>query len=243
MDKIFITGSTEGLGLLTAKKLIKDGNEVVLHARNQKRLEDIKRELPNVKNIVVGDLSVRSDIENIAKQVNALGTFDTVIYNAGVNSTDSNLTFKVNDVAPYLLTALINTPKRIIYISSGMHKGASLNMENLAESTNYSSSKLQLLLLMKGVDRLLPQTTVTAVDPGWVPTRMGGTMATDDLTKGYTTQLWLATLEDPSVSGKYFYHLNPDHYDARANDVQLQDEYLNRLAEMTNVKIENQKEN
>lgn len=237
MGKIFITGSTEGLGLLTAKRLIKEGNEVVLHARNQKRLEDVKKELPSVKNIVVGDLSVKSDVENIAKQVNALGTFDTVIYNAGVDSTDSKLTFTVNDIAPYLLTALINTPKRIIYISSGMHKGAALNMENLEKSTSYSSSKLQLLLLMKAVARLFPQTTVTAVDPGWVPTRMGGTMATDDLTKGYTTQVWLATLEDHSVSGKYFYHLNPDHYDQRVDDLKLQDQYLEHLAEITNITI------
>lgn len=237
MAKIFITGSTEGLGLLAAKKLIADGNEVVLHARNQKRVNDVKKELPEVKNIVVGDLSDQENVKAIAKQVNDLGTFDAIIYNAGVDSMDSKLNFAVNDVAPYLLTALINSPKRIIYISSGMHKGASLDLADLENTTNYSSSKLQLLLLMKAVARLTPDVITTAVDPGWVPTRMGGSMATDDLTMGYTTQVWLATLDDRSVSGKYFHHLKPDSYDRRIDDEKLQNEYLNILKQKTNVAL------
>lgn len=237
MGKIFITGSTEGLGLLAAKKLLQDGNEVVLHARNQKRLADVKKELPKVKNVVVGDLSDQDEVKSIAKQANGLGTFDAIIYNAGVDSGDPKLNFAVNDVAPYLLTALIKSPKRIIYISSGMHKGASLELADLENTTNYSSSKLQLLLLMKAVARLRPDVITTAVDPGWVPTRMGGTMATDNLTMGYTTQVWLATLDDRSVSGKYFHHLKPDNYDRRVDDEKLQDEYVNILKQKTGVNL------
>lgn len=237
MTKIFITGSTDGLGFLAAQQLIKEGNEVVLHARNQKRADDVLQKLPMVKHVVIGDLGDRKEVESIAQQVNALGEFDTVIYNAGIDSMDAELTFKVNDLSPYLLTALIKTPKRIIYISSGMHVGAKLNITNLAQTTDYSSSKLQLVLLTKALARLNSDVIVTAVDPGWVPTKMGGRMATDDLTEGYMTQVWLATLEDKSVSGDYFHHKKLSRYDQRADDEHLQNAYLQELASITKVKI------
>lgn len=237
MTKIFISGSTDGLGFLTAKKLLEDGNDVILHARNKQRANDVLTKLPNANQVVIGDLGDRKQVEDIAKQVNQIGQFDTVIYNAGIDVSDPKLTFSVNVLAPYLLTALIKLPKRIIFVSSGMHRGANLDINDLSKTTNYSSSKLQLLLLTKTLARLLPNVVITAVDPGWVPTKMGGSMATDDLTMGYTSQVWLATLEDNSVSGGYFHHLKPDRYDNRVDNVDLQDEYLQKLEEITNVTI------
>ena len=61
---------------------------------------------------------------------------------------------------------------------------------------------------MDYVAKIYPETFVNAVDPGWVPTKMGGQSAPDDLQKGYETQLWLATSEEDAakVSGKYFFH-------------------------------------
>lgn len=236
MAKIFITGSTEGLGYLAAKRLTDDGNEVVLHARNQQRADDVKKTLPDNK-VVIGDLSKRAEVEGIAKQVNALGTFDTVIYNAGVDNVENNLTFKINVLAPYLLTALINRPKRIIYIDSSMHLGGQVDLNDLAATTDYSSSKFQILLLTKALARIWTDTTVTAVDPGWVPTRMGGKRAPDDLTKGYLTQVWLATLDDSSVSGTYYHHQKPAHYNHQVDDIELQAEYLKQMSEITGVTI------
>ncbi|WP_334352560.1 SDR family NAD(P)-dependent oxidoreductase [Companilactobacillus sp. HBUAS56257] len=232
MAKIFITGSTDGLGFLAAKKLLADGNEVVLHARNEQRAADVRQKL-NVKNIVIGDLGSQSEVEDIAKQVNALGKFDTVIYNAGVYTSDRELTFKVNDVASYLLTALINKPKHSIYVSSGMHVNARLDINNLVKTTDYSSSKLQIVLLVKALAKRYPEMISTAVDPGWVPTKMGGQMATDDLTAGYMTQVKLATSDDLSLNGGYFHHQKPSHYDKRADDGKLQADYLEQLAKIT----------
>lgn len=239
MTKIFITGSTEGLGYLAAKRLIEEGNEVTLHARNSQRAKDVRKKLPEAKNIVIGDLANRVDVESIAEQVNKIGRFDTVIYNAGIDSSNTELTLEVNVLAPYLLTALIEMPKKIIYISSGMHVGSGLQIDSLQQSTTYSSSKLQILLLTKTLARLLPDVTVTAVDPGWVPTRMGGSMANDDLTLGYTTQVWLATLDDNSVTGEYFHHMKLARYDKRTDDINLQNKYLNKLEQITGVKILN----
>lgn len=233
MESIFITGSTEGFGYLTAKSLIEAGNEVTLHARNQQRADDVSKKLKGAKHIVIGDLANREDIESIADQVNSIGTFDIVIYNAGVSTPDTNLTLKVNVEAPYLLTMLINKPKRIIYVSSGMHKGAKLDINDLSGTTDYSSSKLQVLLLMKIFAKQFPDTIVTAVDPGWVPTRMGGSMATDDLNMGFSSQVKLATSDDSALTGSYFYHLKPDRYDSRVDDTDLQQQLLKKLQEIT----------
>ena len=238
MAKILITGSTTGLGLLTAKALIAAGNDVVCHARNQKRAAAVKQELPQVSAVVVGDLASTSAVVDLAKKINNLGPFDTIIHNAGVYTQEPQLTFQVNVLAPYMLTALVQRPQRLIYLSSGMHVGSQLDLAHLTTKTDYSSSKLQVLILSKAIARLWPNVVSTSVDPGWVPTRMGGSVASDDLTLGYTTQVWLATLADAKVSGKYYQHLSPAHYDRRGDDVALQTALLVQLAKITGVTLQ-----
>lgn len=164
MAKIFITGSSTGLGALAAKDLIAMGNEVYLHARNEKRAQDALNENPQAKGVVIGDLADLEQVKHVAKQVNELGQMDVVIENAGVDSSDSKLTARVNVEAPYLLTALIKKPKRIIYVDSGMHKGAMLDINNLETNLSYSSSKMALMLLTEYVARKWPEVIVNAVD-------------------------------------------------------------------------------
>lgn len=239
MSKIFITGSSTGLGALAAKELIKMGNKVYLHARNDQRAQDALKENPDAAGIVIGDLSDLSQIRSIAKQVNELGTMDVVIENAGVYSGDSHLTARVNIEAPYMLTALINKPKRIIYVASGMHKGAQLDINNLEENLSYSASKLALMLLNEYVASIWPDVSVNAVDPGWVPTRMGGVDANDDLKGGYSSQIWLATSKDKQalVSGNCYYHLTLEDYDKRADNQELQNKLIEKLQELTGIML------
>ncbi|MDT6953449.1 SDR family NAD(P)-dependent oxidoreductase [Companilactobacillus alimentarius] len=235
MKKVFITGSTTGLGFLEAKKLIADGNEVVLHARNEKKAQAVMQKLPGAKGIVVGDLSSMTDLKNIAQEVNDFGTFDSIIHNAGVYSNDQKTIFKVNVLAPYVLTALITKPKSLIYTSSGMHLGSHFTMDKIESGVNYSASKLLILLLTKAIARKW-QIPSNAVDPGWVPTRMGGDGANDDLKLGYLTQVKLVE-DNTDFSGKYFYHDNETHYDQGADDIKLQDELLQRLAEISDIQL------
>lgn len=241
MTKIFITGSSTGLGALTAKELIAQGNEVVLHARNEARAKEALKENPVVTHVVIGDLGKKEDILSVAKQVNQSGQFDVIIHNAGVYTQDARLTYTVNIniEAPYLLTILIEKPKRIIYVSSDMHCGSILNINQLVQETDYSSSKLALLLLMKVVSRLWPDVLVNAVDPGWVPTRMGGAGANDSLEGGYSSQVWLASGEDKSAlsSGNYYYHKKLSRYDERVENIDLQNQLLAKLEELTQIKF------
>jgi NAD(P)-dependent dehydrogenase (short-subunit alcohol dehydrogenase family) len=115
-----------------------------------------------------------------------------VINNAGVYQLPAKVIFAVNTLAPYILTCLIQKPKRLIYLSSGMHRQGLPNFENFSIDTgriSYSDSKLHVLMLSMAVARKWPNIYSNSIDPGWVPTKMGGRGAPDDLKKGYETQV------------------------------------------------------
>ncbi len=242
MARIFITGSADGLGKLAAKSLIEKGHDVVLHARNSKRADDALKVVPEADNVLTGDLASIEETKKLAEQVNALGSFDAVIHNAGVYHSGSENIFRVNSLAPYVLTCLIEKPKRLIYLSSGMHLSGHAKLESLKSnfrSITYSDSKLHVLMLSKAVARKWNDVYANAVNPGWVPTKMGGAGAPDDLQKGYETQVWLSVdnSENAKVTGKYFFHQKERDCNPEADDVKLQDEYLNICEEITGTKF------
>lgn len=154
-------------------------------------------------------------------------------------TNDVALTYHVNVLAPYLLTCFIERPKRLIYIASGMHMGARLDIDKLADGLDYSGSKLAVMLLMKKVARVFTNTAVNAVDPGWVPTRMGGSAANDDLAAGYLSQVWLSQSNQQlaTESGNCYYHRQFEKYDRRVDDEKLQDDLSSKLAELTQVEL------
>lgn len=240
MARIFITGSADGLGQLAATLLLEQGHKVVLHARNEKRANDAIKKNQEAENFVTGDLSNIEETKNVALQVNVLGTFDAVIHNAGVYQTSSKQILSVNILAPYILTCLIQKPKRLIYLSSGMHMQGKAKLESFkidVNRINYSDSKLHVMMLCKAVARKWSDVYANAVDPGWVPTKMGGRGAPDDLQKGYETQVWLAVSDDEKakVSGRYFFHQKERRYNLEADNLQLQERFLNLCREITGV--------
>src|SRR6266576_1210012 len=240
MARIFITGSADGLGQLTATALVGQRHEVVLHARNEKRGREALDKVRGAETVLTADLGDTLETKQLAAKVNALGNFDAVIHNAGVYQASAAEIFTVNTLAPYILTCLIERPRRLIYLSSGMHLDGSAKLESLGTSVSrvtYSDSKLHVLMLCLAVARKWPEVYANAVDPGWVPTKMGGQGAPDDLQKGYETQVWLAVSEDEKakVSARYFHHQEESAHNPQADDVQLQERFLNLCKEITGV--------
>ena len=146
----------------------------------------------------------------------------------------------VNTIAPYILTCLISTPRRLIYLSSGMHLGGDATLAGLQgdqPKISYSDSKLHDLILAKAVARKWGNVYANAVDPGWVPTKMGGAGATDNLEQGYQTQVWLAVSNDSDalMSGRYFHHQQEAKYQLKADDIQVQEQFLNLCEKISSV--------
>jgi NAD(P)-dependent dehydrogenase (short-subunit alcohol dehydrogenase family) len=254
-SRVFITGSTDGLGLAAARTLVDEGHQVVLHARSSRRASVLADLTPHAAGIVIGDLSSASETRSIAEQVNKIGRMDAIIHNAGMpqvpergNTPEGHATvLAVNTLGPYILTRLIERPKRLIYLSSGIHRAANSDLLGDIDwierpwepSSAYSESKLYLTALALAVARRWPAVLSNAVDPGWVPTRMGGPNAPDDLAMGHLTQTWLAVSQDPAarVSGGYWYHRKQQKPAASAADPRFQDRVVSKLAELTGVSL------
>lgn len=255
MARIFITGSADGLGQLAAKSLIHQGHQVVVHARSAERAQQALDKLPGAADVLIADLSNIKETKALALKANASGTFEAVIHNAGVYQVSNNslnadglpVLFVVNSLAPYILTCLMHKPKRLIYLSSGMHLQGNPNLDNLPVGTHkrssqitYADTKLHDVILTMAVARKWADVYANAVDPGWVPTKMGGAGAPDSLEKGVETQVWLALSNDPEarVSGCYFHHKRPVRFLPAAKDAAVQEQFLTLCEQVAGVRLE-----
>jgi NAD(P)-dependent dehydrogenase (short-subunit alcohol dehydrogenase family) len=240
---------------MAAQLLIEQGHGVVLHARNQRRGQDALAAVPGAEAVVVGDLTSIAQTRNVADQVNELGSFDAVIHNAAIGyreprriATEDGLphVFAVNTLAPYILTALIKRPKRLVYLSSGLHKSGDASLKDLVWEDRpwqgqqaYSDTKLHDVLLAFAVARRWTDVLSNALEPGWVATKMGGAGAPDDLDAGHRTQVWLAVSDDPAatVTGQYFYHLRPRTPNAAGRDTERQEKLLEACQRFSGVEL------
>jgi NAD(P)-dependent dehydrogenase (short-subunit alcohol dehydrogenase family) len=254
VPRIFITGSTGGLGRAAAGVLISEGHDVVLHARTRDRAAALSDLAADAAGVVIGDLSNAAETRDLAGQVNQVGPMDAVIHNAGVYLEPSRSatadghakTVAVNVFAPYMLTALIGRPDRLIYLSSGLHRGGAGALRDIDWTERhwnaaqaYAESKLHVTALALTLARVWPEVLSNAVDPGWVPTKMGGAAATGDLEMGYLTQTWLAVGNDAAAtaSGGYWYHRQRQAPAPQARDPAFQDQLMDRLAALTGIAL------
>jgi NAD(P)-dependent dehydrogenase (short-subunit alcohol dehydrogenase family) len=252
--RVFITGSSDGLGFFAGKSLLEQGHSVILHARNAAKADALKGKLPSCDAVVVGDVSTIAAMKSVAEQVNALGPFDSVIHNVALGAyedrvmTDDGITqlFAVNVVAPYIFTALIEQPKRLIYLSSDMHASGDASLDDLQWEARkwsgyqaYSDTKFHDLVLSVYVARRWPNALVNALNPGWIPTRLGGADAPGNIEDGIRTQVWLAVSEEPSakVSGTYFDHHRPRAYKRAASDPEVQQRLIDYLENLTQIRL------
>ena len=151
------------------------------------------------------------------------------------------------------MTATIDRPSRLISMTSGMHRDGDASLRDIDWTARrwsgvqaYSDSKLFIVALALAVARRWPGVCSNAVDPGWVPTRMGGPGAPDDLELGHVTQAWLAAGDHPDAggehadaadSGGYWYHQRRHAPAPAAADKRFQDALLGELARLTGVRL------
>ena len=252
MASVFVTGSSDGIGREAARQLVSAGHRVVLHGRNQRRADDARGSVPGAAGCAVGDLSDIAGIQDAIGSANDLGPYDAVIHNAGVyvlprrqpGAAGTERVFTINVLAPYLLTARMPMPSRLVYLSSGLASGGRVDLADLQWEDRkwngmqaYRDSKLYVIMLAFAVARHFPQVRANAVDPGWVATRMGGPGAPVSVPEGAGTPVWLAASDDPGalVSGRLFSQRTEVEASPAARDAGLQDGLLGACARLSGV--------
>ncbi|KAK4117893.1 NAD(P)-binding protein [Canariomyces notabilis] len=252
MARIFITGSSDGLGSLTAKRLISLGHTVILHARNPSRARDAAAACPGASAVLVADLSSLEETKTLAAEADKHGPYDAILHNAGVYTEMEGVPgksglptlFAVNTLAPYTLTCLMARPKRLVYVSSSLHMsgeprvGVDGKGGKKILATRYGDSKLHNVMFAKAFARRWgPGVRCYSVDPGWVPTKMGGKSATDNLEEAIDSFVMLALGEGEEgwTPGGYFRGAKERKPSALAEDTAVQDRLLEELAEISGV--------
>lgn len=239
---ILITGSTDGIGLETAKALVTAGHIIILHGRNVEKLKRVEMQLSALGNVksYASDLSdlhaVTAMTENIKRDVKQI---DVLINNAGVFKTSSpvmssglDMRFVVNVFAPFILTQrllpVISKSGRVINLSSAaqapVSEAALKGETTLSDSAAYAQSKLAITMWSNHMaHKLSGQPTFIAVNPGSL---LGTNMVKDaygmagkDINIGVKALTYLAL--DPDVdnhNGEYFDndsgHFGEPHTDA-----------------------------
>lgn len=203
---------------------------------------------------MIGDLRSAVETHGVAEQVNAIGRMDAVIHNAGVYRTRGreptpeghSTILAVNTLAPFVLTALIERPLRLVYLSSGLHRsgtGPLRDIDFIARPWDtpraYNESKLHVVALAFAIARRWPDVLSNAVDPGWARTRMGGSSAPVSVNEGQRTQSWLAISDEPAakVSGRYWRKMHAERAAPEATDVTYQEELVAALTAFTGVEL------
>lgn len=242
MARVLVTGAAQGVGYATARDLLERGHEVVVHVRKDRRRDAVADLVSIGATVIVADLGRLDEVAGLLLQLDAIGHLDVVIHNAGV--LDGKDLLHVNVVAPYLVAARRDRPERQIFLSSDMHSGgratlAGIDWSGRSMRRTYSDSKLFVTTLAFALKRLWPEQSSSAVDPGWVPTRMGGPSAPDSLELAHQTQVWLATSEDPEAraSGFWYHGMRRDPFRA-VLDSAFQDELMASLASYTGVVLD-----
>lgn len=244
--RIFITGSSDGLGSLAAKSLVQRGHNVTLHARNSQRAEDAKRACPGAEGVLIADLSSVQATKSLADDLNTKGPWDAIIHNAGVMRIPSSskgpeglpTLFATNTLAPFVLACLVQPPpKNLVFLSSSMHKGGDATLKDI-KAASYSDSKLHntLLAFYFAKHSSFSNSIVSSLDPGWVQTKMGGGAASDDI--GAAVKDYVALAEGAyHGSGKHWYHSKEKPVLPGATDEGTQQKLVAELQDISGVKL------
>ena len=253
MAKIFITGSSDGIGQAGAKLLADQGHKVFLHARNSDRAKQAKDAVPNASGVIIGDLSTIAGSKELASEANKAGPWDAVIHNAGLGPGNADRktadglqsTFAVNSLAPYILTCLIEKPKRMLYLSSGLHSGGDDSLKDVGWTERrwnamsaYSDSKLHDIMLANTVARRWTDVQSCSMDPGWIKTKMGGGGAPGKTSTPAKALAEFALGESPIVGEKTGVYFSPSGASTPAKgatNVGKQDEFMKICEEISGV--------
>ena len=237
MATICITGSTDGIGLATARLLLEQGHRVLVHARSEQRGRAVVEGLGGDVELVTGDLARLDDVRALAAQLADAGPLDVLAHNAGVwvrgdtppvTVDGFETTFAVNVLAPHLLTGLLadSLTGRLLWLGSGMAGSGRPKPSALGATREprqaYADSKACDVALAQAWGRRLPGVASAALDPGWVPTKLASSGAPGDVADAADSLAHCCTAADLG-SAPYWKGSSATPVPGRLRDEGLQD--------------------
>ena len=244
MARVFITGSADGLGRAAAQTLLETATRSSSTLATQIALRPCTTAGRGAE-AVVGDLSDLEQTREVAGQVNQLGPIDAAIHNAGVIQRPPRPARQRGRPVPADRADRPPAAPDLPHKQQAPRRPGPpdrIDWSGQRATGSYSDSKLFVTTLAAAVARIWPDVLSNAVDPGWVPTKMGGPGAPDDLRLGHLTQEWLApaTIRTPWTSGGYWHHQHRAEPAPAVHDRRFQDELLEALASFTTTPLPQQ---
>lgn len=253
--QILITGSTDGIGRETARRLAEKGHRVIIHGRNREKAEITARNITkdtgngNIS-LVIGDLSSQQDIHTMSDELHHAHEYlDVLIHNAGtfqeelVLTPDGiEMTFAVNHLAPFILTKnlydmlKLGNDARIITVSSMIHS-KDINFDNLQGEQHYDGinayclSKLCNILFTYKLAEIIKKDGISAncLHPGVIDTKLLRKTWSGKgapVQEGAKTSVYLAdSPEVENITGSYFVDMKPE----KSAGISYKSEIQNRL--------------
>ncbi|MBP2831894.1 SDR family oxidoreductase [Aquimarina sp. U1-2] len=233
---VIITGASSGIGEATALKLSKNGAKVVLMARRENRLNELKEKIENNGGhalVATGDVTKSSDFEAVVnKTLDQYGTINALVNNAGLmplsfimklktdewdKMVDVNIKGVLNGVAAVLPTLTENKGGHIINISS------TAAYKYFPGGAVYCATKAAVKMFSEGLrQELAPQygINVTSIEPGAVSTELTDTITDEDIKEKLSDMLEMTTLESEDIANAIYYALTQPHR-VNINDVYI----------------------
>lgn len=233
---VFITGASSGIGEATALKLAENGAQVVLMARREDRLKELKEKIESNGGqalVVTGDVTNKEDFKKAVEQTkNTFGTINALINNAGLmplsfikklktdewdQMIDVNIKGVLNGVAAVLPTLIENEGGHVINISSSAaHRyfpGGAVYCATKAAVKMFSEGLRQELSSQYGIN-------VTSIEPGAVDTELTDTITDEDIREKIADFEKMNTLESEDIANAIYYALTQPHR-VNINDVYI----------------------
>ncbi|MDC3004532.1 3-oxoacyl-[acyl-carrier-protein] reductase [Candidatus Pelagibacter sp.] len=189
--KILITGATGGIGTYLVKKFVSLNGNVIATGTNEKKLENLKNEFPNI-NTIQFDLSNHSEIESFVDNAFLkLNGIDVLVNNAGITNDNLSLRMKNEEwqkVIDINLSSTFYLCKSVIKKMLKNKSGKIVNITSIVGHTgnigqsNYAASKAGMIAMSKSLalEYAKKNIFINCVSPGFIKTNM-----TDKISEEY----------------------------------------------------------
>lgn len=219
--RILVTGGASGIGAATARRFLQEGGRVSVLDRDEAAAERIVRELPELQEVVIADVSEREQVRSaLARVVKALGGIDILINNAGISIRHRFLDIEPEEWHRVMAVNLTGkfyvaqeTARRMMKEGRGviLSTASTNGLVGQPFYADYNAAKAGVIALTRSMAlELAPHIRVNAVAPGYVMTPMQRAEYTEEMLEEVNRKIPLGRHARPEEVAALFAFLASD---------------------------------